>query len=440
MIIRQYPRRTKPNAAALSLPRWTTLVAVGTVCSLMSICIAWFHVPDMQTASTHSILDLSQPGNTATTTATTPQQQQQPLGAVFTASSACRAAKGACHIHYPVTIGTIHNNNNNAVGVLERPSANALAIPKDSYMATQKGFKAGPNQDRSFLLKPWAGIPQDPNALLIGLFDGHGTNGHLIAQTATSDFPVQLLANLEHHQQQQQHGNISVESSAFATEKLATSTFQQVLHQTFLQVDHEPRMQQIPVGGSTALAVWKIGTVVHLASAGDSTAFVAVYNRNTNTTGIVETARRHKPADPQERARIQAAGGRVYIPINPKVTSRVLIGPMALAMSRCFGDYEGKQTGILIAQPTIKTVDLRELNDGTNEFFVVVASDGVVDFMPNLHVAEKVAAALYGLESTTGLLADTCHALIRTASEQWDRALNGTYRDDMTIVVSKLTL
>ncbi len=138
----------------------------------------------------------------------------------------------------------------------------------------------------------------------------------------------------------------------------------------------------------------------------------------------------------------------------PGQTSRVVVGRMGLAMSRCFGDLDGKPSGILTAQPTIRTLNLLEHHvegegdtatgaSENDQFFVVVASAGVVDFMSIQHVAEQVAASLYESETSAGStlsLAQTCHALIYESSLLWHTALQGNYRDDMTLVVSKLSL
>jgi serine/threonine protein phosphatase PrpC len=282
--------------------------------------------------------------------------------------------------------------------------------------------------------------------LMVGLFDGHAAEGHVTAEAALFYMPRLLLLNLERAQQ------------AFV---LSPAVVQKVLTTTFLQVDQGHRIQQVQAGGSTAVVVLQMGPTVYLASAGDSTAFVARYrrpsksnnNNNSNSSSnsslkgkvvILETARRHKPADIDERARVVAHGGTVWIPPDDRPqTSRVVIGNYGLAMSRCLGDLVGKPSGVLTAQPTIRTLDLLDhhVKEEEDEFFVVVASDGVVDFMPNQHVAEQVAASLYETSgSTTPSLAQTCHSLIQESSGLWHTAMQGNYRDDMTLVVSKLSL
>jgi serine/threonine protein phosphatase PrpC len=373
----------------------------------------------------------------------------------FVDSKACRqASSGACRIHYPLTV----------VAGETYVAANAASVRgdqhnhnyQDFYLLTQKGYKEGPNQDRSFVLSPIM-LEQsmggdDPSStstgmLMVGLFDGHSEDGHLTAEAALDEIPRRLLANLEREQERSQSQYPSPE------------VVQEVLETTFLQVDSGSSIQKIKFGGSTAIVALQMGPTVYLASAGDSTAFVARYRTSPNSSKgevvILSTARRHKPADPDERARVIAHGGTVYIPPDPTQTSRVIMGNYGLAMSRCFGDLLGKPSGVLTAQPTVRTLNLLDYHvEGESEyddsaakdndqFFVVVASDGVVDYMPIQHVAEQVAASLYETNtsgSPSPSLAQTCHSLIQESSALWHAALEGHYRDDMTLVVSKLSL
>jgi serine/threonine protein phosphatase PrpC len=315
------------------------------------------------------------------------------------------------------------------------------------------------------------------NMLMVGLFDGHAAEGHITAEAAIDDMPRRLLANLELAEREQELLLSKHPQSPPLLDYPSPAVVQQVLETTFLQVDQNSRIQQVPSGGATAVVVLQMGPTVYLASAGDSTAFVARYRKqnsgsNSNDSKgevlIISTARRHKPADPDEHARIVAHGGTVVMPPGydqPGQTSRVVVERMGLAMSRCLGDLGGKPSGILTAQPTVRTLNLLDYHveekdatkgtgtstdssDGHNaanddQFFVVVASDGVVDFMSIQHVAEQVAASLYET-STSGSpspsLAQTCRALIYESSLLWHTALQGNYRDDMTLVVSKLSL
>jgi hypothetical protein len=108
------------------------------------------------------------------------------------------------------------------------------------------------------------------------------------------------------------------------------------------------------------------------------------YCKTEKKSTVVYQNRKHKPHLPDERQRIENAGGIVKIPlsllrgggssINDGIqeSSRIIIpnkngnafGGMALAMSRSIGDVEGKRVG-LTAEPEI---DMWDVNDWKRQF------------------------------------------------------------------------
>jgi serine/threonine protein phosphatase PrpC len=69
---------------------------------------------------------------------------------------------------------------------LQDPALSQDSSQEHVYMMTQKGFKPGPNQDRSFLLSLESNVNKSKskinsnsnNTLLIALCDGHSVQGH----------------------------------------------------------------------------------------------------------------------------------------------------------------------------------------------------------------------------------------------------------------------
>jgi serine/threonine protein phosphatase PrpC len=110
-------------------------------------------------------------------------------------------------------------------------------------------------------------------------------------------------------------------------------------------------------------------------------------------------------------------------------------------MSRSLGDENGKKLGLLTAEPSIVHVDLDQLkNDGGPdcEHFLVVSSDGVLDFFPPLAVAKFVSYRLYQAQPPVALEQIMAQAL-DFAARRWRMQMTmGGYRDDMTLVISKL--
>ena len=138
--------------------------------------------------------------------------------------------------------------------------------------------------------------------------------------------------------------------------------------------------------------------------------------------------------------------------MGPETSSRVVIPitegneimTLALAMSRTMGDPEGKKANLVIADPNVEVIDLKKLKEGDaaegggdSQYFVVVASDGVLDKIPPLQVAQRIAQSFYHETPSRPLLA--CRELIQQASQMWMSGVVG-YRDDISISVKKILM
>mmetsp|Transcript_31095 Transcript_31095/g.62040 ORF Transcript_31095/g.62040 Transcript_31095/m.62040 type:complete len:574 (+) Transcript_31095:78-1799(+) len=340
----------------------------------------------------------------------------------------------------------------------------------DQALLTRCGYKdlgSGrmPNQDRSVIVHYYLrdDVADNANAttatskkvythraLLMGIFDGHGGSGHNVAHHVALELPRVFATKM-------QQGNFLTIDAQF-DDKIA-----QVLKQTFLVVDgNEPVKGE---GGCTASTAFYpgFGTKVYLANVGDSTTLIVRYNKSTGKSTIVHQNRKDKPHLDDERQRIEKAGGQVYIPTSllisdeSKETSRVYIPSangmqLALAMSRSIGDFDGKVVG-LISEPIVSIWDVQQYQrehqfsqglSQDSEWFVVIASDGIYDVIPEEEVVDRLGKSLYhftmegGVTKTTNPLV-TCEQLIRKASRAWLKQTPGMkYRDDITLGVSKL--
>jgi serine/threonine protein phosphatase PrpC len=119
-------------------------------------------------------------------------------------------------------------------------------------------------------------------------------------------------------------------------------------------------------------------------------------------------------------------------------------------MSRSLGDDNGKKLGLLTAEPSVIHVDLEQLKKDGNcgssslsainncEQFLVVSSDGVLDYFSPQEVADFVSFKLYQKQPPVALEQVMAQAL-DMAARRWNMQMNmGGYRDDMTLVISKL--
>ncbi|KAL9179753.1 hypothetical protein ACHAXT_007723 [Thalassiosira profunda] len=328
----------------------------------------------------------------------------------------------------------------------------------DRALLTRCGYKPGPgkvpNQDRALIANLYldgAGENTRRTALLMGIFDGHGTRGHETSHYVALNLPSVFAGIMR--QQKQQPPPLSDDN-----------VIKQGLIQSFLQVDeHEPVKG---TGGSTASVLLYPGSghKVFIANAGDSTTLLASHSRSKGTSTIVFQNKKHKPHMEGERQRIQAAGGQVMIPPGLvdgadhggelQESSRVVIpdpsgnpfGGLALAMSRSIGDFDGRKVG-LIPEPAVEVLDVSAQTQHLTpdqkedtEYFAVIASDGIYDMVAPETVAQYLGQSLYRANPASGVSPlEACERLIRESSRLWMKAsANMPYRDDITLGVSKI--
>ena len=98
-------------------------------------------------------------------------------------------------------------------------------------------------------------------------------------------------------------------------------------------------------------------------------------------------------------------------------------GYPGLAMSRSIGDLNGKKLGI-IPNPGIMEYDLNN-----NVKYIVVASDGVWEFLSNENVKD-VGNKYYLNKDPNGF----CHEIVKDAYKLWKE--NGITVDDITAIAA----
>jgi serine/threonine protein phosphatase PrpC len=327
-----------------------------------------------------------------------------------------------------------------------------------TYIVTQSGNKGheSPNQDRSILIQ---GIKYHRNErsheqrndfFLAALFDGHGDLGHVTSHVAVTNLPLLLLQSI----QMIQNSNNQ--------ETVADDLIPKIIRDAFDTIDTRSVIAQVPRGGSTAVLVVRFKNTVYIASAGDSTAYLIQWfdtNHNDSTSirttdqkvlpySILKSAVQHKPTNPLERKRIEENGGRVYIPRQGShESSRVIYesidegGQMVqtgLAMSRSLGDTTAKELRVVISDPDIVTYTLPDSNN-LDSFFIILASDGLMDVTDLSDLIIPVGTSLYGDERASMPLQTVCHTIVQRAIDTWNLATGNQYRDDITLLVHKVS-
>jgi serine/threonine protein phosphatase PrpC len=326
---------------------------------------------------------------------------------------------------------------------------------------TMIGYKGGKeenqiNQDRAFVINPFM-----TNYHLSGVFDGHGTNGEIVAEYSLHEFPKRLAQKLHHVVDTLHHQDSII----------------RILKDTFLDIDRDARSVSRGKGGCTASIVLRIGDSLYIANAGDSISIVAtcshIRDHGQNNHDNKDTrhdddesptraqvhfvTREDKPHLEEERSRIEAMGGRVWIPSDlTQESSRVLfVDPntgyqTGLAMSRSIGDWD--MVGV-IAEPVVTVLSISSLlgpskehkdNDesctaddvkSNTHLFVVSATDGLMDYVDSQTLAESFATAFCEQSLHPLCVAED---LVYAAAKGWNSDMAGEYRDDIAMAASML--
>jgi serine/threonine protein phosphatase PrpC len=284
------------------------------------------------------------------------------------------------------------------------------------------------NQDSGCIVYPFGG---NHGQALFAVLDGHGDGGDLI-----SDFAMKVM-----HDTLEQHPGL-------------TGDEQTALEAAFTTADRNLATEAGVVryakyGGATALAALMRGNKVWVANAGDSRCVLASRGSSGASSGGADTtaglqtilardlSTDQKPDTRAERKRIERSGGFVSDPEAPGFPARVWLSKKAggtgggLAVARSIGDHGLKRVGVT-ASPEVKAYDLTK-----DDLFMILATDGLWEFISSQEAAEIVWGALKGGSATAA--EDATALLVGNASHRW-REEEGDYRDDITVIVVKLPL
>lgn len=258
------------------------------------------------------------------------------------------------------------------------------------------------NQDRLVVAYE---IGNDPNISLFGVMDGHGENGHLVAEFVRVHLPKYLSAQPKLREDPAKYIAVAVKKMCIALQGAGINT-------TF--------------SGTTAVFGVFIDDTLHVANIGDSR---CVLGRLT-TGDVVEAvplSNDHKPDVPAEKARILAAGGRVCplpgLETEDRGPDRVWLEKVdvpGLAMSRSIGDEVSQRVGVISVPEVI------EHKISKKDLFAVWASDGVWEFLSNDAITGTIVKHLDNLD-------DAARAVVTQSVQQWQA--NEEVVDDITCVI-----
>ena len=310
--------------------------------------------------------------------------------------------------------------------------ARALALPSAGFDARHafcslRGFYPETpdkrNQDAVCAHERFGG---DPEALLLAVFDGHGNHGAACSQFAMDALPAALLAD-----------SLCRDAPELALRD-AAATANRALHAS--PIDDS-------LSGTTALVALLVKDRLLVANVGDSRAVVGVARppppNGNGGVAAVALSWDHTPFRRDEYERVLRAGARVLTldqmegikdPSKPCWTSEDadsadpprLWMPDALypgtAFTRSLGDAAAERIGV-IPDPEVRPRALT-----SSDRFLVLASDGVWEFMSNQDVVDLVSS-----EEARGDPQRACVLLCVEAYRRW--LLNETRTDDITAAV-----
>eukprot|EP00928_Gymnodinium_smaydae_P018452 TRINITY_DN17021_c0_g1_i1.p1 TRINITY_DN17021_c0_g1~~TRINITY_DN17021_c0_g1_i1.p1 ORF type:complete len:436 (+),score=64.11 TRINITY_DN17021_c0_g1_i1:57-1310(+) len=270
----------------------------------------------------------------------------------------------------------------------------------------RKGLKPeSPNQDA------WMVWKVDPTISIYGVFDGHGSKGHEVADFVKDRLPTMIVND----------------------KRFRTSEMKEMLVDVF-QRCHGELVAKQKAGAMSVMSSGTTATVVihdHVAArcviahVADSTCVLGSHD-GESLLGRALT-RDHKPDLPDERARILSKGGRVVFDgySNHRVYSRGGVAP-GLNMSRSIGDLQGHDQAGITAEPEVSEIDF-DVSDDT----LILCSDGVWEFITPLQAVTIISK--YGDKLT-----EAAEALAQEAWDRWYEEEKGEVVDDISVVLVKV--
>lgn len=269
----------------------------------------------------------------------------------------------------------------------------------------------------------WAPYGQNPSEMLVGVFDGHGAEGRPSSQVVRDNVPEAILRSLRDSASADSDTPVPsvTEKGELVRRFMAMSNAfeeaEEILKDEDSEIDHV-------FSGTTAVATMLCGQVAFTAWSGDSRAIIG-RGIGANVYPI-DLTHDQKPSRVDEKKRVRAQGGRV-------TRWKKNIGPLrvwlpddwipGLAMTRSVGDTVLTEFGV-VPTPEVTVCGL-----GPKDQFIVLASDGVWEFMTSGEVASFVAK----LKATGASPSKVANALVAESVGKWKQ--NEQVVDDTTAVV-----
>lgn len=302
------------------------------------------------------------------------------------------------------------------------------------------------NQDAFSVTHGFGGVENDSH---FGVYDGHGREGDLVAQYVKKELPelVSRIVERARSKSVRVSGN-SIMGKAIGNRgsDLKKEALQRAIHCAHVRCNgelHNDDNVDDKLSGTTAISVYfhGPGSRITVANVGDSRAVMGQLRKDAYRA--LPLSRDQTPYRADERMRVIKAGARVLSldqieglePITDWDTEIVLGEEIdewgdpprvwspdgeypGTAFSRSLGDLVAEQLGVY-AEPEMITKEL-----SPEDKILVIASDGVFEFLTNQSVIDICAKFQSPLEA--------CRAIVAEAYELWLQYELRT--DDITII------
>lgn len=253
------------------------------------------------------------------------------------------------------------------------------------------------NQD-SYLCKI-SGMKKD-GFNLFAVMDGHGSHGHFISNSVKILFQDLILKTTNYDLSPSLASILrKIQEKDYA---LLKNCFQ------YCETSLAKSKYEVNFSGTTAVMVIQVDDTLICANTGDSRAILC------GLDGIKELSIDHKPDSEGEKQRILSSGGRV----EKYNENGNFVGPFrvwlkhedypGLAMSRSLGDFIAKSAGCSGIPEIIET----KITDSSQ--FLIIASDGVWEFLSNSAVSQ-IVEPYYKRKDPDG----ACAKLVEESAKLW---------------------
>ena len=312
-----------------------------------------------------------------------------------------------------------HHHHGSTQIVPEDMKVNALPTGRVKSVSSQSQAGKGEdgftkvNQDSFLVLQNEYNL-KDFN--VFSVMDGHGVNGHLVSR-----FTTKYFTNFFKKNKKMNASNSSEDQLFYRLKKNDYDVLKRVFRHAERDLEKGGDIDA-NFSGTTCVMVFQVGDRIICANVGDSRAIIVKGDK------AIPLSIDQKPDDPEESKRIKENGGE----ISQYEEDGEKSGPFrvwkkgeaypGIAMSRSIGDFIASKLGV-IPEPKF----LEEKIDKDTKF-IVVASDGVWEFLDN-ETVKNMVMPYYEKKDPIG----ACKELIKKSTEYWNQ--EDIVVDDITCIV-----